>query len=154
MTKTNEYLIDIFWLGMLSLAVALGQTVGLKMSFINTLPMALAITVVCMLSIVLKNVLPKKVELPTFAWAMILGLLISMGNTPVSRWIMAESGNLQFISTTTPILAFVGLSMVNQISELKKLSWRVVLISVFVFTFLFFICAGVAHLVMKVQGLI
>ncbi len=152
MTKLKEYAIDFVWLYTLVMTAVAGQSVGLKMSFTAALPMSLALATCGLLAIVVKNTLPKKMDLPVFAWAMILGLLFSMGDTAISRWLAQESTHLTFIATTTAILAFAGLSMIHQIAELKKLSWRVVVIAVFVFVVLFFSCAGTAHIVMKLQG--
>ena len=54
----------------------------------------------------------------------------------------------------TVILAVAGISIGTRIDDIKKLSWKIVLVAVVVFIGTFFGSAIVAQLILKAQGLI
>ena len=58
------------------------------------------------------------------------------------------------LGTTTPILAFAGLSVGNKIQKLKNLSWKVFIVAIAVFIGTFFGSAIVSHIILKLQGII
>ncbi|WP_405050525.1 hypothetical protein [Salmonella enterica] len=92
--------------------------------------------------------------LPAFAWATLLALLLSIPYSPVSDVFMRYTNRIDFLATTTPLLAFAGLSVGNSLDKLKSLSWRIVIISLLVFTTAFFGAAFVAQFILKFQGII
>ncbi|EKE5391973.1 hypothetical protein OVA51_004566 [Escherichia coli] len=53
-----------------------------------------------------------------------------------------------------PLPAFAGLSVGNSIDKLKSLSWKIVIVSLVVFTSAFFGAAVVAQLILKFQNII
>jgi len=59
-----------------------------------------------------------------------------------------------FLGTTTPILAFAGISVGNKLGEFKKLGWKVFVVAIFVFAGTFFGSAIVANIIMSLTGLI
>jgi hypothetical protein len=61
---------------------------------------------------------------------------------------------VNFLGTTTPILAFAGISVGNKIKKLGNLSWRVFIIAIAVFIGTYFGSAIIAHIVLKIQGII
>ena len=150
----KKYLLILGWISLVTFMAMVGQFISQGTSFISSFPMAAFISLVSLMAVLIKDFAPKSWEFPAFAWAMFLGLIVTLGDTPLSRWILQESNNLGFIVTTTPLLAFAGMSMVDQLVDLKKLSWRIVIIAIVVFVSIFFICASIAHFVMKLQGVI
>ena len=82
-------------------------------------------------SIQIKIWLPK-IPLPAFAWATLIALLLSMPYSPVSHIFMSMTNKIDFLATTTPLLAFAGLSVGNSIDKLKSLSWKIVIVSLVV----------------------
>ncbi|MTH48660.1 hypothetical protein [Intestinirhabdus alba] len=133
--------------------VLLAQAVGKGMSALEALPGAVIMFAIIILSLQIKMWLPK-VPLPAFAWATLIALLLSMPYSPVSDVFMNLTNKIDFLSTTTPLLAFAGLSVGNSLDKLKSLSWKIVIISVLVFTSAFFGAAIVAQLILKFQHII
>lgn len=133
--------------------VLLAQAMGKGMSVISSLPGALIMFVIIILSMQIKAWLPK-VPLPAFAWATLTALLLSMPYSPVSAIFMKLTNKIDFLSTTTPLLAFAGLSVGNSLDKLKSLSWKIVIISLLVFTCAFFGAAVVAQFILKFQHII
>lgn len=59
---------------------------------------------------------------------------------------------IDFLSLTTPVLAFAGISVANKLDTLKSLSWKIVIAGCFVFIGTYLGSALVADLVMKISG--
>ena len=135
------------------LLVLIAQWVGKGMSPVAAIPGALMMLVIILVSLQIKAWLPK-LPLPAFAWATLLALLLSIPYLPVSEVFMHYTNRIDFLATTTPLLAFAGLSVGNSLDKLKSLSWRIVIVSLLVFTTAFFGAAFVAQFILNIQGII
>lgn len=135
------------------LLVLIAQWVGKGMSPVAAIPGALMMLVIILVSLQIKAWLPK-LPLPAFAWATLLALLLSIPYSPVSEVFMHYTNRIDFLATTTPLLAFAGLSVGNSLDKLKSLSWRIVIVSLLVFTTAFFGAAFVAQFILNIQGII
>lgn len=133
--------------------VLIAQWVGKGMSPVAAIPGALMMLAIILASLQIKAWLPK-LPLPAFAWATLIALLLSVPYSPVSKVFMHYTNRIDFLATTTPLLAFAGLSVGNSLDKLKSLSWRIVIISLLVFTTAFFGAAFVAQFILNIQGII
>lgn len=131
--------------------VLLCQKVGLGISIIDALPGMVMIVGVAMLAVLIKEIFPKSI-FPAFGWVTILGFILSIPQNPVSSTFMKYTSQINFMAITTPLLAFAGISVGNKIDDLKKMSWKIVLISVLVFISIFFACALIAETVLRLRG--
>ena len=93
-------------------------------------------------------------SLPAFAYATIIGILICLPETPVRGLFIDAVAKISFLSCCVPLLAFAGLSVGGQLEELKKMSWKVILIFMIVSTCCFFGASLVAQLGFSIQGII
>ncbi|WP_312229609.1 hypothetical protein [Pseudescherichia sp.] len=133
--------------------VLIAQWVGKGMSPVAAIPGALMMLSIILASLQIKAWLPK-LPLPAFAWATLIALLLSVPYSPVSKLFMHYTNRIDFLATTTPLLAFAGLSVGNSLDKLKSLSWRIIIISLLVFTTAFFGAAFVAQFILNIQGII
>jgi len=133
-----------------AMLVLIGQWVGKGINPIEALPGIIIISIVVVLGLFLKHIIP--FNFPAFAWVTLLALVFSLPSTPGSDIFMAYTNKVDFLATTTPILAFAGVSVGNKIDLLKKLSWKLVIIAMIVFTSTFFGSALVSQLVLSMQG--
>jgi len=62
------------------------------------------------------------------------------------------TGKLEFMALATPILAYAGLSFGKDIQEFKKLGWRIVVISLVVYTGTFLLATIFAEITFKLTG--
>lgn len=131
--------------------VMITQRVGLGTPMIDTIPGIILIILVALVALVIREMFPKSV-FPAFGWVTILGFILSMPQNPMSAKFMEYVGKVDFISITTPLLTFAGISVGNKIDELKRMSWKIVLISVVVFITIFFACALIAQTVLRITG--
>ena len=71
-----------------------------------------------------------------------------------TRFLLKYTNQVSFLGTTTPILAFAGISIGMKVAHLKELSWKLIIVAICVFLGTFFGSAVVAQIVLKIQGLI
>ncbi len=150
MTKTLEQFKLLIVVGIL---ILIGQQVGFGINAFQSIPGMIVVLLIAQLSLIIKGALPN-LKFPAFAWATMISLLLSMPFMPTANWFLSTTGQVNFLGTTTPILAFAGISVGNKLGALKKMSWKIVIIAIFVFIGTFFGSAIIAQLVLKMQGII
>ena len=148
--KTSNQLKMMILVGMLILA---GQKIGFGFSVIDAVPGTVLIIVIAMASLIIKDLTPK-LQFPAFAWATMIGLILSMPFMPTAKVFLDYTNKVHFLATTTPILAFAGISVGNKIQELKQISWKIVIVAMTVFCGTFFGSALIAQIILKIQGII
>lgn len=138
---------------MIGAMILTGQFISKGVSIFTALPGMLIMIAAAMVAMMLKDLFPKSI-FPAFGFATIIGLLLSIPGNPISDVFNEQVANINFMAITTPLLAFAGISVGNKIEELKAMSWKIVVISLVVFTTIFFACASIGHIVLKIQGVI
>ncbi|EMA37708.1 hypothetical protein [Halococcus hamelinensis] len=128
----------------------IGNWVGYGISPVEAAPGMALIVVIGVVSLLLGRFVP--LELPSFAYAMVIAFLLSLPYSPVQATILSLTEPVNFLATTTPILAYAGLSVGSQVTQMRKVSWKLVVVAVFVFFGTFFGSALVAQAVMSIQG--
>ena len=113
----------------------------------------ITIMAICIISLKIKEAMPN-LKFPAFAWATLISLILSMPFMPTSKIFLQYTSNVDFLATTTPILAFAGISVGNKVEQLKKISWKLVIISSVVFCATYFGSALISQFVLKLQGII
>lgn len=129
------------------------QYISSGASIMEAIPGMAIMILTAMIAIIIKDIFPNSL-FPAFGFATIIGLLLSIPGNPISDIFNEHIKNISFMAITTPLLAFAGISVGNKIHELKKMSWKIVVISLLVFTTIFFACATIGHIVLKMQGVI
>lgn len=69
-------------------------------------------------------------EFPMLGWVAVTSLILCM----CFDFFVEAIGYVDFLSITTPILTFAGISVVDRLVDLRKTSWKVGIVAVFVFT--------------------
>ena len=136
-----------------AIMILIGQKIGFGFSVVEAIPGIILVVIVAMLALIIKDLLPN-LKFPAFAWATMIGLILSMPFMPTANFFLEYTNKVNFLGTTTPILAFAGISVGNKIPQLKKLSWKILLIAIVVFSSTYFGSALIAQIVLKIQGII
>lgn len=68
-------------------------------------------------------------DFPILGWVSITSLIFCMTSDGVIKAINA----VDFLSITTPILTYAGISVANKLGTLKSLSWKIAITGIFVF---------------------
>lgn len=142
----------LLMLGIVGVLTLVANTIGYEMSAVDALPGILLIIAIGFGSLFLGRALPY--ELPSFAYAMVIAFLVSTPFSPIQETVITMAEEINFLATTTPILAYAGLSIGLQTKRMKEVSWKLVLVAVFVFFGTFFGSAVIAQIVLTLQGII
>lgn len=139
---------------MCGIVVLIAQAVNLKGDMdIGKSILGMAIIVgIAIVSVKIKEILP--LQIPAFAWASLLSLLLTMPWSPVQKPVLDLMSQISAGQIGTVILALAGVSIGCKLDYIKKLSWKIVLTAFVVFIGTFFGAALVAQLILKVQGII
>lgn len=141
---------SLLMLIIIGIITLVGNWVGYGISPIKAAPGIVFIIIVGIVSLLLKRALP--FEFPSFAYAMIIAFLLSLPYSPVQSVVLSLTKPVNFLATTTPILAYAGLSVGSQVTQMREVSWKLVVVAVVVFFGTFFGSALVAQAVMLIQG--
>lgn len=133
--------------------ICFGQAIALKTQVKDLVIGSVFGFILVIIAIVIKNFV-KRPNLPGFAWATLVAFVLSLPISPVGDFIASNIGKINFMSTVTPLLAFAGISVGNQLDILKTLSWKLVVISFIVMTSTYFGSAFISQTVLKINGMI
>ena len=147
--KKSSY--QLLVMSVIGVIILIGQRISVGTSIVTALPGMVMLILAAMAAMIIKDLFPKSI-FPAFGFATIIGLLLSMPYSPTSEVFLTNTNNINFMAITTPLLAFAGISVGNKIEALKEMSWKRVIISLIVFTTIFFACASIAHIVLSIQG--
>ncbi|MGI6076039.1 MAG: hypothetical protein ACOYD9_06720 [Pyramidobacter sp.] len=127
-------------------------SIGQELNIANAVIGMVIIVAISIVSVKIKEALPFKI--PAFAWASLISMLLTVPASPVGPYILQMTKQITTGEIGTVILAVAGISIGTRIDDVKKLSWRIILIAIVVFCGTFFGSALIAQLIMKIQGLI
>ncbi|EGT3663533.1 TPA: hypothetical protein KN209_003005 [Clostridioides difficile] len=147
--KKSSY--QLLVMSVIGVIILIGQRISVGTSIVTALPGMVMLILAAMAAMIIKDLFPKSI-FPAFGFATIIGLLLSMPYSPTYEVFLTNTNNINFMAITTPLLAFAGISVGNKIEALKEMSWKIVIISLIVFTTIFFACASIAHIVLSIQG--
>ncbi len=135
--KKSSY--QLLVMSVIGVIILIGQRISVGTSIVTALPGMVMLILAAMAAMIIKDLFPKSI-FPAFGFATIIGLLLSMPYSPTSEVFLTNTNNINFMAITTPLLAFAGISVGNKIEALKEMSWKIVIISLIVFTTIFFAC--------------
>jgi hypothetical protein len=95
-----------------------------------------------------------KSGLPAFTYVTIIGILICLPETPLQSFIIDSISKVGFLSVCVPLLTFAGLEAGGKMDQLKKLSWKIIVLFLIVSTSCFFGAALIAQLGFTIKGII
>lgn len=137
-------------LSLIGVIAVIGNWIGYGVSPVEALPGIAVIVAVTIVGWSLTEHLPFK--LPAVVWISLLALLVTSPIFPGNEYLAEATGKLNFMALATPILAYAGLSLGKDIESFKKLSWRIVLVSLVVYTGTFLFAALFAEVIFRIQG--
>ena len=131
-------------------------------NFVRSIPGILILFGFTFAGVLCKRCIP--LQLPAAAYIVTIGCILSIpgapGSTgPVSQFMTGLSGTIMkyvnevsFMSLTTPVLAYAGLSLAKDLGALKESGWKLVVVSIFVFIGTFISSAIIADVVLRATG--
>lgn len=87
-------------------------------------------------------------EFPVLGWVSLVSLAFCL----MSNYFVTAISAVDFLSITTPILAFAGISVADNLLDLRKTSWKVAIVAVFVFTGIYLGSAIISQIGLMISG--
>lgn len=105
------------------------------------------------LGVVISNLVKKTnikilAEFPILGWVSIVSFVCCL----ISDFFVNAINGVDFLSITTPILAFAGVSVANSLKDLSKSSWKIAIVAVFVFIGTYLGSAILAQIGLLISG--
>ena len=107
-----------------------------------------------LIGVALISYLPYANKLPMVFWVSLVGVVASLPGMPGQEWIIAKTSQVTFLATTTPVLAYAGLSLGKDLGAFRRLSWRIIPVALAVTAGTFICATALAQLVLHLEGLI
>lgn len=140
----------ILTFSIIGIIALMGNWIGYDVSPIDALPGMLIIVAVTVLGFIFAKIVP--IKLPVVIWISILALVITTPIFPGNETVIKFTEKVNFMALATPILAYAGLSFGKDLQEFKKLGWRIVVISLVVYTGTFVLSTLVAEIGFRLTG--
>lgn len=112
----------------------------------------LIMLVITLIGVGLTHAIP--VKLPMVFWVSIVALLVTSPISPIAKTITYYASKVDFLALCTPILAYAGLGIGKDIDAFKKMSWKIIVVALAVYTGTFICATLVAQVMLHFEGLI
>ena len=86
-------------------------------------------------------------------WVSLTAVIVSIPSFPGGVWIVEQTKHINFLATTTPILAYGGLCLGKDLEAFKRLSWRIVPVAMAVASGSFLCATALAELMLHLEGI-
>lgn len=143
----------IFVLILVAVIMAAGNTVGYKIDFMLSLE-ALAVLVVISITGLLISKLPLLNKFPVILWVSIVAAIVSAPIFPYHQEVVAITDQVSLLAVCTPVLAYAGLAIGKDLALFKNISWRIIPVSLAVFSGTFIFAALIAQITLHWEGVI
>lgn len=129
-----------------------GNTVGYKHPLGVAMVGYLFLIGITLLGMALARYLPFK--MPMVFWISVLAVLSTSPISPFAKTILEYTNKMEFLALATPILAYAGLAVGKDLDIFKKMSWRIIVVALLVYTGTFVCATIIAQFMLRVEGLI
>ena len=143
----------IFVLILVAIIMAAGNSVGYKIDIISSLE-ALAVLVVISIVGFLLSKLPGLKKFPVILWVSIVAAVASSPIFPYHKELVAITDQVSLLAVCTPVLAYAGLAIGKDLALFKNISWRIIPVSLAVFSGTFIFAALIAQVTLHWEGII
>ncbi|WP_334325118.1 hypothetical protein [Gilliamella apicola] len=143
----------IFVLILVAIIMAAGNSVGYKIDIFSSLE-ALAVLVVISIVGFLLSKLPGLKKFPVILWVSVVAAVASSPIFPYHKELVAITDQVSLLAVCTPVLAYAGLAIGKDLALFKNISWRIIPVSLAVFSGTFIFAALIAQVTLHWEGVI
>lgn len=143
----------LFLLILVAIIMAAGNTVGYKVDFMLSLQ---ALAILVMISIVgyFVGKVPLLNKFPVILWVSVVAAVASSPIFPFHEQVVSITDNVSLLAVCTPVLAYAGLAIGKDLALFKSISWRIIPVSLAVFSGTFIFAAIIAQITLHWEGVI
>ncbi|MCO6544475.1 MAG: hypothetical protein J6583_08275 [Gilliamella sp.] len=143
----------IFLLILVAIIMAAGNTVGYKIDFMLSLE-ALSILVVISIIGYFVGKIPVLNKFPVILWVSVVAAVASSSIFPFHEQVVSLTDKVSLLAVCTPVLAYAGLAIGKDLALFKSISWRIIPVSLAVFSGTFILAAIIAQITLHWEGVI
>ena len=150
MSKSEQITQFIIVICIAAIITAVGNVMDGKHLFSDSLIGVAIMAILATIGGVISH-LPYANKLPMVFWVSVVASLPGM---PGQEWIIAKTSQVTFLATTTPVLAYAGLSLGKDLAAFRRLSWRIIPVALAVTAGTFICASALAQIMLHLEGLI
>ncbi|OTQ61136.1 hypothetical protein [Gilliamella apis] len=143
----------IFVFILVAIIMAAGNTVGYKIDLISSLEAVAMLVIISIVGLLISK-LPGFNKLPVILWVSVVAAIMSAPIFPYHQEIVAITDQVSLLAVCTPILAYAGLAIGKDLALFKNISWRIIPVSLAVFSGTFIFAALIAQVTLHWEGVI
>lgn len=143
----------IFVFILVAIIMAAGNTVGYKIDLISSLEAVAMLVIISIVGLLISK-LPGFNKLPVILWVSVVAAIMSAPIFPYHQEIVAITDQVSLLAVCTPILAYAGLAIGKDLALFKNISWRIIPVSLAVFSGTFIFAAIIAQVTLHWEGVI
>lgn len=143
----------IFVLILISVITAAGNVVSVNANFFDSLQAMAVLCVICIVGYFISKI-PGFHKLPVIFWVSIVAALVSSPIFPGNELVIKWTDQVSLLVVCTPILAYAGLAIGKDLALFKRISWRIIPVSLAVFSGTFLLAALIAQVTLHWDGVI
>jgi hypothetical protein len=144
--KLLDAIIVLIIVGVMSLV---GNFVGYHNAIFDSLPGMSLLIAIAIVGLLLGKLIR---VIPAAAWIVTIGCIVTIPGFPGAAFITPLINKVNFMSLTTPILAYAGIAIGKDLDVFKKSGWRIIVLACVVFTGTFIGSAIIAQVILKAMG--
>ncbi len=145
--KLKETIFVMIIVGILSLV---SNFVGYQNGILESMPGMLILILISIAGVLLSKVIP--IKIPSVAYIVLIGCIVTYPSFPGASVLSAYISKVSFLSLTTPILAYAGISIGKDLDAFAKTGWRIIVVSIFVFVGTYISSAIIAEIILRSLG--
>lgn len=143
----------LFLLILVAIIMAAGNSVGYHIDFMLSLQ-AMAILVAISIVGFFISKIPVLNKLPVILWVSVAAAVASSPIFPFNEQVVSITNEVSLLAVCTPVLAYAGLAIGKDLALFKSISWRIIPVSLAVFSGTFIFAAIIAQLTLQWEGVI
>ncbi len=143
----------IFLLILVAIIMAAGNTVGYKADFILSVQAVGVLVILALIGFFISK-LPVLNKLPVILWVSVVAAVASCPIFPYHEYVINLTEKVSLLAICTPVLAYAGLAIGKDLALFKSISWRIIPVSLAVFSGTFILAALIAQFTLSVEGVI
>lgn len=124
--------------------------VGPGISPLQGIPGVLILAAISIAGIAISDIMPGRI--PAVAYIVTLATIVTIPAFPLSGFISYHTGNVDFTTLCTPILAYAGIYTGENLDNLKKTGPKIIVLAIFVILGTYIGSALIAQIILKMIG--
>ncbi|WP_129598010.1 DUF340 domain-containing protein [Anaerophilus nitritogenes] len=140
----------LFVLIIISILSLVSNFIGYHTSIIESIPGMIILVIICLAGVALSKIIPLKI--PSVAYIVLIGCMVTFPYFSFASTISTMVEKVNFLSLTTAILAYTGISIGKDLDAFAKSSWKIIFLSCFIFIGTYISSAIISQIILKLTN--